>query len=225
MPGCGVPARGGGAVEQGGVWGRLSVRVVGTPSGPPETRSSTHARLSAGLGDWVGGTAWMRGLRGVLRGAGGHPPPMCTPRQWPDSARSGRGAPHFGGARLACIGVYRWGLAPSSGFPEIPQDTGDCPPRPAALGTWPAASGKAGAFRPDPSATRVWLSPGSRATASLGQASPLWQRPGHHTDLATGCGSPGLGAAAVGGQGAGSPVTARPHQSPCCTSGCLKGGR
>lgn len=121
-------------MERGGVWGRLSVRVAGTPSGPPETRSSTHARLSAGLGDWVGGTAWMRGLRGVLRGAGGHPPPMCTPRQWPDSARSGRGAPHFGGARLACIGVLSMGSGSQFGIPRNPAGHWGLPASPSGSG-------------------------------------------------------------------------------------------
>lgn len=225
MPGCGVPARGGRAVERGGVWGRLSVRVAGTPSGPPETWSSTHARLSAGLGAGSGAQPGCGGFAASCGVRGGTPRPCAPLGNGPTLPAQAVERPILGERGWPALGSYRWGLAPSSGFPEIPQDTGDCPPRPAALGAWPAASGKAGAFRPDPSATRVWLSPGSRATASLGQASPLWQRPGHHTDLATGCGSPGLGAAGVGGQGAGSPVTARPHQSPCCTTGCLKGGR
>lgn len=57
------------------------------------------------------------------------------------------------------------------------------------------------------------LSPGSRTTAGLGQASPLWQRPRHRAALVTGCRAPGLGAS-VGGRER-QPDTARPrHGAP-----------
>lgn len=184
-------------VELGG----LSLRDGDTVRAPRDTERPPHSAV-AWLGDWKGSAAEDVGVRRRRR-RGWAQPPACVPPAATALARLGPlrpwSAPFAGDAAGLRWGHVDWVRLPvrdsqkshrRRGLPAPPGGSGGVASGLLAHGHWEGRSLPTG----------VRLSPGSRTTAGLGQASPLWQRPRHRAALVTGCRAPGLGAASVGGR-------------------------